>query len=101
MAALLTKFLPKASLTAVPETLPPMGVVDGQCFLPERAVISSRGHRQGRVGMWRISPPPWQAAARGSGRASAGTADRTVPVPALSLPSSGWVFAAAAFTQGF
>lgn len=42
MAALLTKFLPEASLTAVPETLPPMGVANGQCFLPERAVISSR-----------------------------------------------------------
>lgn len=101
MAVLLTKFLPEASLTAVPETLPPMGVADGQCFLPERAAISSRGHRQGRAEMCRIRPPPRVAAARGSGRASAGTAERTVPVPEVSLPSPGWLFAAAGFTQGF
>lgn len=100
MAVLLTKFLPEASLTAVPETLPPMGVADGQCFLPERAVISSRGHRQGRAGMCRISPLPGRLQ-HGARTVPLPGPERTVPVPEVSLPFPGWLFAAAGFTQGF
>lgn len=101
---LLTKFPPEALLAAMPETLPPVGAADGQCFLRERAVISSRGHRQGRAGIYRISThtPPGQAAAWGSGCGSAGTLERTgtmLGVPPLFL---GWVvFPTASFTQGF
>lgn len=58
MAVLLTKFPPEALLTAVPETLPPVGAADGQYFLRERAVISSRGRGQGRAGMYRTGTPP-------------------------------------------
>lgn len=102
MAVLLTKFLPEALLTAMPEALPPVGAADGQCFLWERAVISSRGHRQGRAGMYRISTPPGQAAARGCDCVSAGALERTAPMLEVPPPFLGWVvFPAAGFTQGF
>lgn len=102
MAALLTKFPPHALLTAMPETLPPVGAAEGQCFLWERAVISSRGHSQGRAGMYRISTPPGQAAARGSDFISAGALERTATMLGVPLPFPGWVVVpAAGFTQGF
>jgi len=88
MAVLLTKFPPEALLIAMPETLPPVGAADGQRFLRERAVISLRGHRQGRVGMCRIRAPPGQAAAWGSSCVSAGALES--PATMLEVPLLFW-----------
>lgn len=102
MVVLLTKFPPEALLTAMPETLPPVGAADGQRFLRERAVISSRGHRQGRAGMYRISTPPGPAAAQGSSCGCAGALERTAAMLDVPLLFLGWVVVpTAGFTQGF